>query len=208
MIKTKDDLRFYLAADKFALKKNYKKPKIQDLIWKYQIYLRKSEYFRNQKNSIINKLLSNYYNYKKFKLGVLLGFDIGDNVFGPGLRINHFGNIVVSPFAKVGMWCDIHEGVNIGEGNKKTDISDVPSIGDNVWIGPGVKIYGNISIGDSCVLGANSVVNKSYGSSLTIAGVPGKVINQTGTEIIYVAASLSRTKDFFSKHPEYLKRNL
>ena len=33
-----------------------------------------------------------------------------------GLRINHFGNIVVNPEAKIGDWCDIHQGTNIGTG--------------------------------------------------------------------------------------------
>lgn len=51
-----------------------------------------------------------------------LGFVIPPNVFGGGLRINHFGNIVVNSEAKIGEWCDIHQGVNIGtdfEGDPK-----------------------------------------------------------------------------------------
>ena len=63
-----------------------------------------------------------------------LGFSIPINVFGPGLRINHYGLIVVNPKARVGAFCDIHQGVNIGEGFGK---DDVPEIGDRVYIGLG-----------------------------------------------------------------------
>lgn len=73
--------------------------------------------------------------------GVRLGFSIPINVFGPGFRINHYGLIVVNPKARVGAFCDIHQGVNIGEGFGK---DEVPEIGDHVYIGPGAKIYGRI----------------------------------------------------------------
>lgn len=56
----------------------------------------------------------------------------------------------------MGKFCDIHVGVNIGQ-NINPD--DVPIIGDNVWIGPGAKIFGKIIIADGVAIGANSVVN-------------------------------------------------
>ena len=93
-----------------------------------------------------------------------------------GLRINHFGNIVVNPLAKIGEWCDIHQGVNIG-----TDFDGgVPQIGDHVWIGPGVKLYGDIRIATGCAIGANAVVNKSFDERGTIVGVPARMINNKG----------------------------
>lgn len=98
-------------------------------------------------------------------------------MFSGGLRINHYGNIVVNPEAKVGEWCDIHQGVNIGTGMD----GGVPKLGDNVWIGPGAKLYGNIVIADGCAVGANAVVNKSFlVPQCTIAGVPAVVISKTG----------------------------
>ncbi|MGI2110936.1 serine O-acetyltransferase [Shewanella frigidimarina] len=198
MIKNKVDLDFYLSADKYALGKNYKKPKINDEIWKFQIFLRKSEFYRNGSKNFINFLLGSYYRYRKHKLGILLGFDIGDNVFGPGLRINHYGNIVVSPLARVGMWCDIHQGVNIGVNNSVDgNIELVPIIGHNVWIGPGVKIFGKIKIGNNNVLGANAVVTSGHGDNKTLVGIPAKVIKNSGTESLNVAASENRTRNYF-----------
>lgn len=203
MIKSKKDLRFYLAADKYSLGITYSSPKVQDVVWKYQIYLRKSEYYRNINTPLVNKVLSVFYKYKKHKTGLLLGFDIADNVFGAGLRINHYGNIVVSPKAKVGMWCDIHQGVNIGTSNNIERKSNVPIIADNVWIGPGVKLYGDILIDNSIVIGANAVVNKSFPKNVTIAGVPAKILKSEGTESINVAASPSRSINFFKLYPQF-----
>ncbi|MBL1385765.1 MAG: serine acetyltransferase [Colwellia sp.] len=206
MIKNKKDLEFYLAADKFALGIKHNRPRIQDVIWKYQIYLRKSEYYRNQDRRLINRVMSALYKYKKLKLGLLLGFDIGDNVFGAGLKINHFGNLVVSAEARIGMWCDIHQGVNVGTSNSVDGNILTPTIGNNVWIGPGAKIYGDIQISNRSVIGANSVVNKSFTENVTLAGVPAVVIKQSGTQDIDVAASPKRVETFLRKFPEYKKR--
>lgn len=206
MIKNKKDLEFYLAADKFALGIKHNRPRIQDVIWKYQIYLRKSEYYRNQDRRLINRVMSALYKYKKLKLGLLLGFDIGDNVFGAGLKINHFGNLVVSAEARIGMWCDIHQGVNVGTSNSVNGNILTPTIGNNVWIGPGAKIYGDIQISNRSVIGANSVVNKSFTENVTLAGVPAVVIKQSGTQDIDVAASPKRVETFLRKFPEYKKR--
>jgi len=107
---------------------------------------------------VIRCLLERYYYWKLIRLGYKLGLSIPPNVFGPGLRINHHGLIVVNPDAKVGAFCDIHQGVNIGT---NFDEGSVPEIGSNVWIGPGAKIFGKIKIADGIVIGANSVVNKS-----------------------------------------------
>ena len=83
--------------------------------------------------------------------------------------------IVINPNAKIGEWCDIHQGVNIGQ---NIEPGSVPVIGDNVWIGPGVKIFGKIEIGDNTMIGAGSVVNKSFkDGNCRIAGIPAKVIS-------------------------------
>ena len=142
-----------------------------DEIWKYEIFLRKHEYYRNTNSSFI---LRKYYAIRHRHLGVKLGFDIPCNVFSGGLRINHFGYIVVNPKAKIGEFCDIHQGVNIGE----TD-TGAPSIGDNCWIGPGAKLFGGITIGKNVMIGANAVVNKNFNEdSVVIAGVPAKIIHK------------------------------
>ena len=56
-----------------------------------------------------------------------------------------------------------------------------PTIGDNCFIGPGAKLFGDIKIGDNVAIGANAVVNKDFGDNVTIAGVPAKVVSKKGT---------------------------
>jgi serine O-acetyltransferase len=203
MIKNKKDLMFYLAADKFALGITKNKPSFNDEVWKFQIALRKVEYYKNSPTSLTNKILLRFQQLKKHKLAIKLGFDIPENVFGAGLRINHFGNIIVNNSANIGMWCDIHQGVNIGSNNSASGEKLVPRIGTNVWIGPGAKIFGDIDIGDEVQIAANAVVNKSALSRTTLGGVPAKVIGNTGTEAVSVAASKTRMLQFLKEHSEY-----
>lgn len=112
-----------------------------------------------------------FYYYKFRQCGYKCGFSIAANTFGPGLCICHVGTLVVNNNAKIGKNCRIHVGVNIG-GFK----GGVPTIGDNVYIGPGAKLFGGISIGNNVQIGANAVVNKSFPDNVIIAGVPAKIV--------------------------------
>lgn len=178
MIKNKQDLIYYLKEDQRALGNLEKKrPKLfGDEIWKFQICLRKLEYYSNKKQDLYTKVFKTYYKYLHHKKGIMLGFSVPINVFDSGLRINHYGYLVVNKHAKIGKNCDIHQGVNIGQGN---NYGDVPVIGDNVWIAPGVKIFGKIKIAGGIKMGANSVVNKDYlEPNKTIVGAPAKYIEK------------------------------
>lgn len=180
MIKNKQDLKRYLLMDKFALGKKRRPKFIGDYIYKFEIALRYHEYYNNivanGNKNIINRLCLMWWKYKHFKLGTLLGFEIPINTFDAGLRINHSGLIIVNPKAKIGRYCDIHQGVNIGM--KGISNLDSPTIGDNVWIGPGAKLFGKITISNNSQIGANAVVTRSFEEEgIAIAGVPAKKIS-------------------------------
>ena len=136
--------------------------------------LRKAEYYKNTESSSLSKIHYLYLRYLLKKSSIKLGFSIPENVFGPGLALVHYGTIVINSKAKVGENCRIHAGVNIGaSGGEK----DAPKLGNNVYIGPGAKIFGNISIPNNTAIGANAVVNKSFTEENTaIAGIPAKII--------------------------------
>ena len=70
-------------------------------------------------------------------------------------------------------------------------VSDkAPVIGDNVYIGAGAKIFGDIFIADGIAIGANSVVNKSFSEpNVTIAGNPAKIISDKGSKGLLVEAT-------------------
>lgn len=180
MIETRKDLHEYIELDRIAHGRKSRYPRlIFDYIWKFQYSLRHEEFYINQKNqNIATHLRKLFWRYVKKRIGYKLGFSIPANVFGPGLRINHHGYLVVSAEAKIGRFCDIHQGVNIGQNTEK---GSAPTIGDNVWIGPGTKIFGKIIIANNIQIGANSVVNKSFtDSDITIAGIPARKVKDSG----------------------------
>ena len=86
---------------------------------------------------------------------------------GKGFRIHHFGGIIFHPSVVIGENCTLYQGVTIGD---RGGIGNASRIGDNVLIGAGAKIIGEIVVGDNCVIGANAVVTKSMPAN-TIASV-------------------------------------
>jgi len=180
MIKNKKDLIYYLKCDKIALGIDKNRPSFlgnKDIIWRYEILLRKAEYARNCK-FICSKIFYKFYSFLLGRLSLKLGFSIPLNVFGPGLSIAHYGTIVVNSNAKIGKNCRIQEGVNIGATNGN---GEAPHLGDNVFIGTGAKLIGDISIGNNVCIGANAVVTKSFPDNITIGGVPAKKISDNNS---------------------------
>lgn len=182
MIKTYIDYRYYLAEDRKALKERKRNAFVQflrDILFPNYIYifqrkLRKTEYYKNTQTNIFRKLIYLYLYSRYRKYQMKLGFSIPLNVFGPGLGIAHYGTIVVNGNAKIGANCRIHIAVNIGasNGSKKA-----PKLGNNVYIGPGVKIFGDITVADNVVIGANAVVNKSIDEEgSVVVGIPARKI--------------------------------
>lgn len=181
MIQSRLDLEEYLEADKHALGRKTKKPLFYDYIWKFEICLRKCEYLTNTQNkNLWRKAMLFWYKYRKFVLGVKLNFSIPLNSTGKGLCLAHIGTIIISDYARIGDNCRIHAGVNIGADFRISDAA--PVIGNNVYIGPGAKLFGNIEIADGIAIGANAVVNKSFTEkNISIGGVPAKEISDKGT---------------------------
>ncbi|WP_140445387.1 MULTISPECIES: serine O-acetyltransferase [unclassified Bifidobacterium] len=175
MITSKEDLKYFLEADAARISNGRKHPRLfQDEVWRYEIILRKREYYHNVKG-FAHHLLERFYALRQHVLGVKLGFWVPINVCDAGLQINHYGLLIINGGAKIGKNFNVHQGVNIGQ---NIDADDVPTIGDNVFCGPGVKIYGKIFIADNIAIAAGSVVTKSFNTpNITIGGVPARVIN-------------------------------
>ena len=99
---------------------------------------------------------------------------------GPGLYIGHFGCIIVSGAAVIGERCNLSQGVTIGRG-VKGGVAGVPVIGDRVYIAPGAKIFGPITVGSDSAIGANAVVNDDVPSGVSVAGIPARVVSEKGS---------------------------
>lgn len=86
---------------------------------------------------------------------------------------------VIHPKAIIGERCKIFQGVTIG--SKWSDsncLGDAPHIGNNVMIGAGAVIIGNISIGDNTIIGANAVVTHNIPANSLALGVPARIKNR------------------------------
>lgn len=97
---------------------------------------------------------------------------------GPGLYIGHFGEIIIHSDAVIGERFSIGQGCTIG--TRGQGGSDVPVIGDNVYLGVGSKVLGGIRIGDNVAVGANAVVVKDVPDDCIAVGVPAKVLPRKG----------------------------
>lgn len=183
MIKNKKDYLFYLEADRKA--RNYPQKLLyignrkEIPLYNFQRLMRKVEYYNNCKKGIFNKIILLTLKYRYKSLSIKYGFSIPINTFGPGLCIAHRGTIVINGASKIGKNCRINIDVNIG--TQMGENGKAPTIGDNCFIGPGAKLFGDIKIGDNVAIGANAVVNKDFGDNVTIAGVPAKVVSKKGT---------------------------
>ncbi len=192
MIKTREDLRNYLEADRVALKRTGGRPLFYDEVWRFQRLLRRVEYLLNNRErlGLVGRLRHKVLSFLLHRQGVRCGFEVPPNTCGPGLSIAHRGTIIIHPEARVGRNCRLHVDVVIG--TRPGPSERVPRIGDNCYIGPGAKIFGDIVLGDNLVVGANAVVNTSFPEGhMTIAGVPARKVSDTPSDE-YIIATRTR----------------
>jgi serine O-acetyltransferase len=88
---------------------------------------------------------------------------------GKGLRIHHFGGIIIHPEVVVGEDCTLYHGVTLGDLGVR---GGAPRIGNRVVIGAGAKVIGAIEIGDDSRIGANAVVVKPIPAGHIAIGIP------------------------------------
>ncbi|WP_308638437.1 serine O-acetyltransferase [Paenibacillus silvisoli] len=140
--------------------------------FKYIFFMRLCTYFRHKKPAVlflpIFLVLVFIYRHNSFKYGIEVPFKAK---IGPGFYIGHFSCITMHGEAVLGDRVRISQGVTIGYTSK-----GVPTIGNDVYIGAGAKIIGNVHVGNNVEIGANSVVTKDIPDNSVVVGVPGRVI--------------------------------
>lgn len=106
---------------------------------------------------------------------ILTGIEMPCEVpVGKNFRIDHFGDIIVSGFARFGDNCIIRNGVTVGL--KRVDDPCAPQLGNNVNIGTGAKVLGRITVGNNVDIGANTVLMVDVPDDHIAAGIPAKLI--------------------------------
>jgi len=94
---------------------------------------------------------------------------------GEGCFIDHGMGVVIGETAEIGDNVILHQGVTLG-GTSQQRTKRHPTLGDNVVVGVGAQLIGNITIGDNSKVGAGSVVIKSVPPNATVVGVPGRIV--------------------------------
>ncbi|WAL60325.1 serine O-acetyltransferase [Thermocoleostomius sinensis] len=101
---------------------------------------------------------------------------------GQGVFIDHGMGVVIGETAIVGNYALIYQGVTLG-GTGKESGKRHPTLGENVVVGAGAKVLGNLSIGDNVRIGAGSVVLRDVPPDCTVVGVPGRIVYRSGVRV-------------------------
>lgn len=94
---------------------------------------------------------------------------------GKRLLIDHGMGVVIGETSVIGDDCLIYHGVTLG-GRGTEHVKRHPTIGNNVMIGAGAKVLGNITLGNNVKVGANAVVLHSVEDNQTVGGNPAKIL--------------------------------
>ena len=126
------------------------------------------------KNPILRKPFSLTYKILYKFIQVITGIELPCEVkVGKNFRIDHFGGIIISGFASFGDNCVIRNGVTVGL--RRVDEPLAPKIGNNVDIGAGAKVLGDITIRNNVVIGANAVVLHDVPPDSIAVGIPARI---------------------------------
>ena len=101
---------------------------------------------------------------------------------GKGIFIDHGMGVVIGETAIIGDYSLIYQGVTLG-GTGKESGKRHPTLGENVVVGAGAKVLGNIQIGNNVRIGAGSVVLRGVPSDCTVVGIPGRVVYRSGVRV-------------------------
>lgn len=187
MISNRQDYREYIKYEKklYCKDKNFFRIFCETItgessirIWKFQKWLRRAEFYHNTRKNFFHIPLFFFSMRRKNCLGEKLGISIPLNVFEKGLKIDHYGNIVINGMCKIGENCRLHGGNCIG--NKGVGrIDEYPKIGKNFDLGFGAIVIGNVQLNDNVLVGANSVVTKSFnGNNIVLTGTPACLLDR------------------------------
>jgi len=140
------------------------------------IYYRIAHFFYQTHLFFLARLLSQS---ARFFTGIEIhpGAKIGKRFF-----IDHGLGVVIGETAIVGDDVLLYQGTTLG-GTGIVKGKRHPTVGNNVVIGAGAKVLGNITIGDNSYIGANAVVVKDVPSNSTVVGVPGRITKQDGKKM-------------------------
>ncbi|MEM7180318.1 MAG: serine O-acetyltransferase [Spirochaetota bacterium] len=114
----------------------------------------------------------------------LTGLDIHPGAkLADGIFIDHGMGVVIGETAEISKGCLIYQGVTLG-GTGKEDGKRHPTLKENVVVGSGAKVLGNIVIGKNVRIGAGSIVLKDVPDNCTVVGLPAYIVKNPSNQTI------------------------
>ena len=126
---------------------------------------------------------------------------------GHGFFIDHGMGVVIGETTEIGDYVTLFQGVTLG-GTGKEKGKRHPTLGNHVVVGSGAKVLGNIRIGDSVKIGANSVVLRSVPSNSTVTGIPGRIVKSIGERVPEEAMDHANIPDPIAERFDLMEREL
>lgn len=122
---------------------------------------------------------------------------------GEGVFIDHGMGMVIGETSEIGDNVTLYQGVTLG-GTSLQRAKRHPTLGNNVVVGVGAQLIGDITIGDSTKVGAGSVVVTSVPSNATVVGVPGRVVEVRNPD----TDTVERLPDPVGERLEFLEKRI
>ncbi|MBQ3106199.1 MAG: serine acetyltransferase, partial [Eggerthellaceae bacterium] len=122
--------------------------------------------------------------FTRFMTGVEIhpGARIGRRFF-----IDHAMGVIIGETTVIGDDCTLYQGVTLGGTGKETGKRH-PTLGNNVLVGVGAAVLGNITVGDNSKVGGGAVVVKDVPPNSTVVGIPGHIVVRDGQRVADEAA--------------------
>jgi serine O-acetyltransferase len=117
-------------------------------------------------------------NFGRWATGIEIhpGAIVGRRVF-----IDHGMGVVIGETAEVGDDCTIYQGVTLGGTSLYRGTKRHPTLGRSVIVSAGAKVLGGFTVGDGAKVGSNAVVLKEVPAGATVVGIPGRLVEDSGT---------------------------
>jgi serine O-acetyltransferase len=139
-------------------------------IWLYRLGRRNARRRRGPVRSLVDA----FYRVLNRPVELLTGISIPTAVqIGPGLRIYHFGGIIIHKKTVIGANCTLRHGVTIGN---RYHGGPAPVLDDGVEVGAAAQILGGVRIGRGAKIGAMTLVLQDIPPGATAVGVPARII--------------------------------
>jgi serine O-acetyltransferase len=137
-------------------------------------------YSKTAGNFVTRLLAKGLYLISELLMSSVTGIKVSPTTdIGPGFVIHNFSCIAIDA-KKIGQNCTVNQCVSIGA-DYSGPTGEKPVLGDNVFVGSGAKILGDVVIGDNVVIAANALVLKSVPDNCTVSGVPARIISRQNT---------------------------